>query len=95
MKRPPRRALGRNVRAESVRVTGQHIYWVYGLLVARLRREVTWNEFSDLTGISLRQVRYMRFNEHPGGGALGSRSAASAEAGANDSSVRFSSHPRE
>lgn len=63
---PPRRAVGRDIHPERVRVTGQHIYWVYGLLVARLRREVSWNEFSDLTGISLRQVRYMRFNEVEG-----------------------------
>lgn len=63
----PRQAIGRNLRAESIRVTGQHIYWVYGLLVARLRRNVTWEEFSQMTGISARQVRYMRFNEHPGG----------------------------
>lgn len=63
----PRQAIGKNIRSESIRVTGQHIYWVYGLLVARLRREVSWNEFSEMTGISLRQVRYMRFNEHPGG----------------------------
>lgn len=66
VQRPPQ-AIGRDIKAESIRVTGQHIYWVYGLLVARLRRDVTWNEFSQLTGISPRQVRYVRFNEVPGG----------------------------
>lgn len=63
----PQQALGRDIKASSIRVTGQHIYWIYGQLVARLRRDVSWAEFSELTGISDRQVRYMRFNEHPGG----------------------------
>lgn len=65
--RRPGQAIGRDIKASSIRVTGQHVYWVYGLLVARLRRDVSWQEFSELTGISDRQVRYMRFNEHPGG----------------------------
>lgn len=68
-KTPPKRALGRNLRASQIRVTGQHIYWVYGQLVARLRRNVTWEEFSEMTGISPRMVRYLRFNEKAGSAA--------------------------
>lgn len=64
---------GRNLKADQIRVTGQHIYWVYGLLIAKLRREVTWGEFAVMTGISPRHLRHMRFNEFVGSAKMAQR----------------------
>jgi hypothetical protein len=47
------------VKPKKVNVTPEHVYWLRGMLMARLRRDITMGEFADILGISHRQLRYL------------------------------------
>ena len=47
------------VKPKKVNVTAEQIYWLRGMLMARLRRDITMGEFASIIGISRRQLQYL------------------------------------
>lgn len=48
-----------NKRKVRLAVTRETMWWIRGLLIARLRRHVTWQEICDWTGISFVYMQHI------------------------------------
>lgn len=51
----------------SVYCMPEHLHWVRGQLMAKLRRDITWTEFGRMMDIKPRIMEYLKHNKRPGG----------------------------